>query len=370
MAGLRLRENGGWCQICVRLLQELRVHKPSVAAGLWRALFDFAVARGADPQALAQKFDGLPGTDAALDDRIPFDQYVMLMGAAKRLTGDPALALHFGEQVELSSFSVVGLLGPPAGSVDGIVDYFNRFVRLLVDLPASPTDRLQLVRRGPAVWLLDTRANPNHFPELTESMFARLVSSARRMGIAKPIARLHVTHARPAHYREYERLFGVPVSFGAGGNAVELGQELLKLLPASASTTYAQQLAVSHAQALLSKLDDTRSLKGRVAAVIAASLGGAAPSANEVAKAMGVSRQTLYRRLKSEGLTLKRLRDEFRLELALGLLEDGATIAEVGHQVGFSDRAAFSRAFKRWTGRSPGKRRGFNPVQGKPSAAS
>lgn len=79
---------------------------------------------------------------------------------------------------------------------------------------------------------------------------------------------------------------------------------------------------------------------------------------DHVARALGVSRQTLYRRLKGEGVTFEALLDGVRKRLALRFVrEQGMSVKEAAWRLGFSDPAAFSRAFKRWTGSSPGAMR-------------
>jgi AraC-like DNA-binding protein len=77
----------------------------------------------------------------------------------------------------------------------------------------------------------------------------------------------------------------------------------------------------------------------------------------QVARELGYSRQTLYRRLKAEGVTFARLLDGLRRRLALRFLREGVSVKEVAYRLGFSDPAAFSRAFKRWTGSSPSEMR-------------
>ena len=79
---------------------------------------------------------------------------------------------------------------------------------------------------------------------------------------------------------------------------------------------------------------------------------------DRVARELGMSRQTLYRRLKAEDLTFEQLLDELRHRLALKLLRDRQmAVKQASWRLGFSDPAAFSRAFKRWTGTSPSEAR-------------
>jgi len=80
---------------------------------------------------------------------------------------------------------------------------------------------------------------------------------------------------------------------------------------------------------------------------------------DRVARELGCSRQTLYRRLKAEGVTFEQLLDGLRRRLAIRFVrEQGLTVKDAAYRLGFSDPAAFSRAFKRWTGQSPRDARG------------
>ena len=94
-------------------------------------------------------------------------------------------------------------------------------------------------------------------------------------------------------------------------------------------------------------------------AQIEALLEGGEARIEAVARALGLSRQTLYRRLKAEDTTFEELLDGVRKRLALRLVgRDGLSVKESAWRLGFSDPSAFSRAFKRWTGKSPKDFRG------------
>src|SRR5262245_18958141 len=118
----------------------------SVSAGFARALLEFAVAKGAARDDLVRA----SGIDAAAladqDARIPFAHYVALMRAAKQLSGDDALALHFGVLVQLARVSIVGLIGQASETMIEAFAQLNRYVRLVVDIECSHPDRFELRR--------------------------------------------------------------------------------------------------------------------------------------------------------------------------------------------------------------------------------
>ena len=108
------------------------------------------------------------------------------------------------------------------------------------------------------------------------------------------------------------------------------------------------------AGAIERKAERKPSFRRQVEACVEPLLAAGGANIDRVARELGLSRQTLYRRLKAEGVTFEQLLDELRHHFALKLLrEQHLPVKQAAWRLGFSDPAAFSRAFKRWTGTSP-----------------
>lgn len=325
----------------------------TVGAGFARGLLDFAVGKGADRQALLAE----AGLNAAQlldqDARVPFRQYVALMQAAKRLTGDPALALRYGEEVDIASVSIVGLIGLAAENMLDAFRQLNRYVRLIVEVDTGGEDRFQLKMIDGGLWMFDARKNPNAFPELTESAFSQLVSGPRRIHPDDFVKAMHFTHPDPGYGAEYERVFGAPVVFDSHWNAAHLspdwvGHKVARL------PRYVFGVLSEKADRLLADLEGDKTVRARVEGAILPVLHTGEVGMAAMAAKLGLSRQTLFRKLKVEGTTFEKVLDELRHRLATDYLASRkVSVNETAYLVGFSDPAAFSRAFKRWTGMSP-----------------
>jgi AraC-like DNA-binding protein len=74
-----------------------------------------------------------------------------------------------------------------------------------------------------------------------------------------------------------------------------------------------------------------------------------------VARRLGMTRRTLQRRLKANGTTFREALAAARLELATQVLAEAISTAQAAAILGYSEAAAFHRAFKRWTGTTPGQ---------------
>lgn len=78
------------------------------------------------------------------------------------------------------------------------------------------------------------------------------------------------------------------------------------------------------------------------------------PTAADVAKELGLSEQTFWRRLRDEGLDFTQLRTRVRRDVAIALLsQESRSIEQIAETVGYSESSAFIRAFKQWTGITP-----------------
>jgi AraC-like DNA-binding protein len=175
--------------------------------------------------------------------------------------------------------------------------------------------------------------------------------------LAAPILEVHVTHEEPPYRDEYERIFQAPVRFGSSWNAVRIDPAVMTR-PIATQPRYVFGVLSERAEALLAELEASKTMRGRVERLLLPMLHTGQAAIAPVARQLGLSRQTLYRRLRAEGVTFEAVLDGLRHRLALHYLQGRkVSVNETAYLVGFSDRAAFSRAFKRWTGTGPGAAR-------------
>jgi len=327
----------------------------TVSAGYTRALLDFAISKGAGERKLLMRAGIAAEALADQDNRLPFARYVGLMRAAKEETGNPALALEFGAASDMRAFSVVGLISHASANMMEALMQLNRYGRLVVDVEGiSDGARFNLTSVNGQRWMEDRRANPNDFLEMTESTWSRFIVATRRDFPQHTYAlEAHVTHAAPAYRARYEELWQVPVTFSSHWNAIrsDPAWERVEIQP---ENRYVFGVLTERGDALLEELEASRTVRGRVEALIMPILHTGEVSVEMIAAKLGASRQTLYRNLKAEGATFEQVLDVLRHRMALHYLAGKrVSVNETAYLVGFSDPASFSRAFKRWTGKSP-----------------
>lgn len=312
---------------------------------------------GADVEALLAA-SGLPHGAERLDDvSLAPEQFEALLGHAAAALDDPLLALRLPELLDAPSYHIGELAARASPTLSAAFARVARFGSLFYAHVVFGTEEvageLRVTQR-----LRGGAAPGDHFAN--EFGVASMLAHARRV-VGRPIVpiRAWFSHApRPAREAEAMRaLLGLPrggLSFQRADSGLAFPAEH-GALPSLAHDRRLLATADELAERALREEPPAVDLVARIEAQVRQELQRGEVSAAAVARRLRMSPRTLQRRLDDEGTSFRALCERVRQDLARALLADPAVpLAEVAYRLGFSEPGAFGRAFKRWTGSSPG----------------
>lgn len=145
------------------------------------------------------------------------------------------------------------------------------------------------------------------------------------------------------------------MEFGAATNQLRLSRATLALRnPAHCPSTWRQLLELCERE--LERMTRTRSLRERIAQLLGPLLHGREPDLEEVAARLQLPTWTLRRKLAEEGTQFRSILNDTRRDLAMAYIRDTElAFGEIAYLLGFASAEAFQRAFKRWSGSTPGE---------------
>ncbi len=151
-----------------------------------------------------------------------------------------------------------------------------------------------------------------------------------------------------------ETYLGCAIALQPGPGSLHIGPQTLALpLPTAQSDMLDFFENEARSRLPAEPTDQEGSTSSRLRAQLRAAEPWRTPDSEKLARALGMSRRTLYRRLAQEGTSVKEQRDALRRESAAQLLrETPHNVDTIARMVGYSDARAFRRAWKRWTGES------------------
>ena len=177
-----------------------------------------------------------------------------------------------------------------------------------------------------------------------------------------PLLAASFPYPAPAHQSAYPLIFPGPVLFDAACAGIRFDAQYLRL-PLHRDEHDLQQMLKRALPLTVLQYRRDRLLVQRVRQLLKAEA-NAALTAESIAGRLHVSPRTLHRQLREEGATLLALKDEARREQAMRLLtRSKRPLKQVAQAVGYRNEKSFSRAFKDWTGKSPGAFRESAGVQ-------
>lgn len=333
------------------------MEQASIAAGIVAGFVAFLDRRGMNGRALASE----AGIDHLLladpDARLPFAHYATLLALARQASGDTGLSLRFGADVGMADLSILGLIMEASATMGEAFAQMQRYGRLALAADPKLPARFGLEAREGRLYLVDRRPDPNSFPPMTEEAFAQLTCGPRRFLDRPHVLSVHVTHEAPPHAGLYDEIFACPVHFGAAFNALQLHPEVATW-PVARERRYVFGVLCEKAERLMAAALPVETVRSRLEEAMRLRLHQGEPGADDMARELGFSRSTLFRRLREEGTSFALVLDALRRDLALEFVSGSRnSLAEIAYLLGFSEPAALSRAFQRWTGMTPGQYR-------------
>jgi AraC-like DNA-binding protein len=313
-----------------------------------------AAARGLSPAPLLDRL-GLDASSARDPGRrVPFGALFDVWAECMRSLRDPGLPVAAAQRIQLEHYTVLGFAATTAPTFRAALEIVARYSSVVadgcrftvIDEQAHPGIRLGWEREGERS-LGHRVANECAIAEALH--VARQILGAR----VAPI-RVSFRHPAPASVAAHTAFFDVRPHFGESWEGLELPRELLDRVPRQANPPLAAWLERQMESAIATR-PRPATFAERVEQLIEQDLATGEPDLGRVARSLGVSERSLRRHLQRENLSFRAIGESVRRRRAEGLLAAGeVTIDDVAFLTGYSETSAFTRAFRRWCGVTPG----------------
>jgi AraC-like DNA-binding protein len=290
---------------------------------------------------------------------IPVHQACRFVADAARREGIDDLGFVVGRRLSLDALGVFGRLVARSATLR---EFLDTAVRLHPSY--STGGRLWLEPDGDRTWLRygQDRRIEYGWQQAEQLCVALALQTLRLAPVPSPGPIEIQLRARPTSgLRNHEILANTRISFGHPATGVAFPRASLSQ-PLAGSRRRSPAWEKLERRLLLSgpTADFPESLRQAIRTLL---LGGY-PDVHLTASAIGMSVRTLQRRLAESGSSYSRLIEQERLRTAVRLLADPSVrVTDVAIDLGYSDLANFTHAFRRWTGVSPSE---FRRVEQEP----
>mgnify|MGYP001187713430 CR=1 FL=1 len=285
------------------------------------------------------------------DMRISVEVANELVKRALQLTGEHSLGYHLGTQMRISIHGFLGYAIMTANNTTEALALASRFIQLRM-----PFLQLYFSTFGEKATIelkchIDLQPLHN---EIIMALAIGIYTMAKALTGEDIPSELDFNFDMPKGFERYIKFFHPDsiIRFNQPHLIASFDKKYL-ILNLVHADVISSQIAINQCEAELSALGERRRISMRVRDILShheqAHLGIEA-----VAEQLCMSDRTLKRQLATEGTSFSTIVDEVRYRRAISLLSrTDYSLEQIADELGYSDVANFSRAFKRWSGRSP-----------------
>lgn len=326
---------------------------PSTSGALTRLAVARAVQAGLDVPALLARA-GIDARHVADPGRrIVAAKQVALLNFVAAGLPDAMLGFHLAKSFELRR---LGLLYYVMASAANLREAIERGERYSAIADESIVPKCRFTADAVAIDLSYVGVSRHHDRHEIQFWITTIVRMLRALTgrDLRPEA-VHLIHARHSESWKLERFIGQDIAYESGHDGIRFATGGLDA-PVCESDSFLQDLLLRYCEDALGDRGRPLELcRTRVENAIAPRLPHGRARIGEVAKALGMTPRTLSRRLAQEGVSFAGVLTSMRQHLARHYLRHTAMpLSQVAWLVGYQDVSAFTHAFRRWTGRSPG----------------
>jgi AraC-like DNA-binding protein len=282
-------------------------------------------------------------------DRIESKKVSTLFRLAVEETNDPAFGLKMMPYLHVANFQALGYALFSCSTLHEFCLRLVRFFKLI-----SKGSQHQLEEEGEVFKLTLEILSPAICDEVVDAWMGTIIQFCR--SIYRPdFSPQRVEFTRPSPTSGAEKFglfFNAPVTFSAHDNALYFNRlDMFAALP-----TASKELARRNDEVLIEHL--ARLDKGDIVRQIEANIVELLPtgecSRDKIASRLNMSPRSLLNKLEQKDTSYKEILEDLRSTLAQQYIaQRDMPITEITFLLGFSDTSSFSRAFRRWTGKSP-----------------
>ncbi|MGK5090911.1 AraC family transcriptional regulator [Deltaproteobacteria bacterium TL4] len=285
--------------------------------------------------------------------RITYEQLLGLIERVLQYTQDEALGLHIGKKN--MNYGRVGEVMFNSSSLRQGLELCSRYQRVAmkgINFDWFENGDKLFIRIEPQVPEMEV------YRGIVEVIMTAVLTAGRNRMEQMPVPlEVSFEYETPSYLSKYEEAFPCPIRFNQPHNQMIFNSEVLDYQFINPDPTLFR-IMLDVCEKLMKEMSDKDAFTTNVKKLTEKMFDFQFPNFEIVARTMGTTPRTLRRKLNEEHASFQGILNEIRVKKATYFLnKTHLSMMEISNQLGFANASAFHRAFKKWTGKTPGEYR-------------